>query len=37
MWLNNGKFRQNGACGYLLKPALQLSDKFDPFVLFCFA
>jgi phosphatidylinositol phospholipase C gamma-1 len=30
MWLNNGKFRQNGNCGYLLKPAV-LVDPAIPF------
>lgn len=31
MWLNHGKFRQNGGCGLLLKPQLQLQDAFDPY------
>ena len=32
MWLNHGKFTQNGKSGYILKPAAMLqSDGFDPY------
>lgn len=32
MQLNQGKFRQNGACGYILKPEFMFNcDNFDPF------
>ncbi|KAJ8937421.1 hypothetical protein NQ318_007880 [Aromia moschata] len=31
MQLNQAKFRDNGACGYLLKPDFMFSDEFDPF------
>lgn len=33
MWINHGKFRPNGRCGYVLKPALLLDSTkmFDPF------
>lgn len=30
MQLNQAKFRDNGACGYILKPQLMLMDNFDP-------
>ncbi|XP_031639820.1 1-phosphatidylinositol 4,5-bisphosphate phosphodiesterase gamma-1-like [Contarinia nasturtii] len=30
MQLNQAKFRDNGACGYILKPQFMLSDNFDP-------
>jgi phosphatidylinositol phospholipase C gamma-1 len=32
MWLNSGRFRQNGSCGLVLKPALQLTPTFNPCV-----
>lgn len=34
MWINHGKFKANAACGYIVKPAVQLDYKaaFDPFV-----
>lgn len=31
MQLNQAKFRDNGACGYILKPRCMLNDKFDPY------
>eukprot|EP00043_Microstomoeca_roanoka_P005501 m.56102 g.56102 ORF g.56102 m.56102 type:complete len:1354 (+) comp12995_c0_seq1:65-4126(+) len=31
MWLNHGKFQQNGRCGYILKPATMLRPTFDPY------
>ncbi|KAK9878390.1 hypothetical protein WA026_021698 [Henosepilachna vigintioctopunctata] len=31
MQLNQAKFRDNGACGYLLKPECMLRSDFDPF------
>ncbi|XP_019759127.2 1-phosphatidylinositol 4,5-bisphosphate phosphodiesterase gamma-1 [Dendroctonus ponderosae] len=31
MQLNQAKFRDNGACGYLLKPAFMSRSDFDPF------
>lgn len=30
MQLNQAKFRDNGMCGYILKPPCMLNDKFDP-------
>ena len=31
MWLNNAKFRDNGGCGYVLKPPVMMeSVRFDP-------
>lgn len=30
MQLNQAKFRDNGACGYILKPSFMLRDEFDP-------
>lgn len=30
MQLNQAKFRDNGACGYILKPRFMLTDRFDP-------
>lgn len=30
MQLNQAKFRDNGACGYLLKPQFMFRDGFDP-------
>jgi phosphatidylinositol phospholipase C gamma-1 len=30
MQLNQGKFRDNGNCGYLLKPEFMMRDDFDP-------
>lgn len=30
MQLNQAKFRDNGACGYILKPNFMLCDHFDP-------
>lgn len=30
MQINEGKFRDNGACGYLLKPKFTLNELFDP-------
>jgi hypothetical protein len=29
MWLNDAKFRDNGRCGYVLKPALMRRDQAD--------
>lgn len=31
MQLNQAKFRDNGKCGYLLKPEFMNHDDFDPF------
>lgn len=31
MWLNHGRFQQNGRCGYVLKPEPMLSPTFDPY------
>jgi phosphatidylinositol phospholipase C gamma-1 len=31
MQLNQAKFRQNGSCGYLLKPDFMFRDDFDPY------
>lgn len=31
MQLNQGKFRQNGRCGYVLRPECMFSDTFDPY------
>ena len=31
MQLNEGKFMQNGRCGYVLKPAFMLSDGYNPY------
>lgn len=31
MQLNQAKFRDNGSCGYLLKPEFMLRNDFDPF------
>ncbi|XP_046469716.1 1-phosphatidylinositol 4,5-bisphosphate phosphodiesterase gamma-1-like [Neodiprion pinetum] len=31
MQLNQGKFRENGKCGYLLKPEFMKKDHFDPY------
>lgn len=30
MQLNQAKFRQNGGCGYVLRPEYMFSDDFDP-------
>lgn len=30
MQLNQGKFRQNGGCGYVLRPEFMFDDNFDP-------
>lgn len=30
MQMNEAKFRDNGCCGYVLKPKFMLHDKFDP-------
>lgn len=30
MQMNEAKFRDNGGCGYVLKPKFMLHDKFDP-------
>lgn len=30
MQINQAKFRDNGACGYILKPKFMLNDNFDP-------
>lgn len=30
MQLNEGKFRDNGACGYILKPKFMLNELYDP-------
>lgn len=30
MQLNQAKFRDNGCCGFILKPRFMLSDRFDP-------
>lgn len=30
MQLNQAKFRDNGNCGYLLKPEFMFRDEFDP-------
>ena len=30
MQFNQGKFRQNGSCGYILKPEFMFGDTFDP-------
>lgn len=31
MQINQGKFRQNGSCGYLLRPEFMFRDDFDPY------
>lgn len=31
MQLNQAKFRDNGNCGFLLKPAFMFRDEFDPY------
>lgn len=31
MQLNQAKFRDNGNCGYLLKPQFMFRDEFDPY------
>ena len=31
MQFNQGKFRQNGSSGYILKPQFMFGDAFDPF------
>ncbi|KAJ8974219.1 hypothetical protein NQ317_018142 [Molorchus minor] len=31
MQLNQAKFRDNGRCGYLLKPEFMFNDNFDPY------
>lgn len=31
MQLNQAKFRDNGACGYILKPRFMLGERFDPY------
>nr|CAD7442459.1 unnamed protein product [Timema bartmani] len=31
MQLNQGKFRENGNCGYLLRPEFMFRDEFDPY------
>lgn len=31
MQLNMAKFKENGNCGYLLKPDFMLRDDFDPY------
>ncbi|GBG32084.1 1-phosphatidylinositol 4,5-bisphosphate phosphodiesterase 1 [Hondaea fermentalgiana] len=30
VWLNQGRFSDNGGCGYVLKPSFQLGDSFTP-------
>lgn len=30
MWINWGKFRENGSCGYVLKPEYMLTDEYSP-------
>jgi len=30
MQLNQAKFRQNGACGYVLRPEFMFNNDFDP-------
>ena len=30
MHINQGKFRQNGNCGYVLKPKFMLQGEFNP-------
>lgn len=30
MQLNHGKFRQNGKCGYILRPEFMFKKNFDP-------
>lgn len=29
LWLNDGRFRENGGCGYVLKPRYMLQEKVD--------
>ena len=31
MQLNHAKFRQNGNCGYVLRPEFMFRDDFDPY------
>ena len=31
MWLNSGRFLDNGKCGYILKPDVMLQGGFNPF------
>ena len=31
MQINEGKFLQNGKCGYILKPSYMLRDNYNPF------
>ena len=31
MWLNSGRFLDNGRCGYILKPSVMLTEGFNPF------
>lgn len=31
MQLNQGKFRENGNCGYLLRPEFMNAEEFDPY------
>jgi len=31
MQINQGKFLQNGNCGYVLKPEFMLKDDFNPY------
>ena len=30
MWINDGKYRENGRCGYVLKPEYMLNDSASP-------
>ena len=32
MWLNRGLFRDNGGCGYVLKPAALFTKGYNPYV-----
>jgi Phosphatidylinositol-specific phospholipase C, Y domain. len=31
MQVNHAKFRMNGGCGYLLRPAFMFSESYDPY------
>lgn len=31
MWLNSGRFLDNGRCGYVLKPSVMFQEGFNPF------
>jgi phosphatidylinositol phospholipase C, gamma-1 len=37
MQLNQSKFRENGNCGYLLKPDFMFNEDFDPYKKACMA